>query len=347
MANDPGSTLKTAKFFPTRSTNRTVKESLSATDPADLWRLKLRSSNFSLSLKGLAKKANADVYLLNAKGQILTSSEQSGNRNESLKNLLLATGTYYVAVSLKQGSAATTYRLTMAAPFPTDYLENSFAKAPPIRVNSSGLTFSEFVGGGDPIDFVRFRLPAPGTLNLKLKDLTGNVNLELYNSNRQLIARSANPGTQPEQFSRRLIDYNSTYYIRMAAAPNQNGIYTFNYTFAPDKPVKTASGLQYVDLKLGTGALPQKGQTISVDYTGTFLNGTKFDSSRDRNQPFSFKLGSPSIIAGWNEGLSTMRVGGRRQLIIPARLAYGAQGVPGSIPPNATLVFDVELKSIS
>lgn len=111
--------------------------------------------------------------------------------------------------------------------------------------------------------------------------------------------------------------------------------------------VTTDSGLQYVDLTEGTGATPQTGQTVVVHYTGTLENGQKFDSSRDRNQPFKFKLGVGQVIKGWDEGISTMKVGGRRKLIIPADLGYGARGAGGVIPPNATLIFDVELLRIS
>jgi peptidylprolyl isomerase len=110
--------------------------------------------------------------------------------------------------------------------------------------------------------------------------------------------------------------------------------------------VTTDSGLQYIDLVEGTGATPQAGQTVVVHYTGTLENGTKFDSSRDRNQPFSFQLGAGRVIRGWDEGISTMKVGGRRQLIIPSDLGYGARGAGGVIPPNATLIFDVELLRI-
>lgn len=105
----------------------------------------------------------------------------------------------------------------------------------------------------------------------------------------------------------------------------------------------TPSGLMYEDITVGDGATPTTGQQCSVHYTGTLLDGTKFDSSRDRGAPFSFAIGRGQVIKGWDEGVSTMKVGGRRKLTIPPELGYGARGAGGVIPPNATLVFDVEL----
>jgi FKBP-type peptidyl-prolyl cis-trans isomerase FkpA len=115
-------------------------------------------------------------------------------------------------------------------------------------------------------------------------------------------------------------------------------------TFAiPPKLETTPSGLQYSIDQPGTGAQPRAGQTVSVHYTGWLTNGTKFDSSRDRNQPFEFPLGQGRVIRGWDEGVATMQMGEKRTLIIPPDLGYGARGAGGLIPPNATLVFHVEL----
>jgi len=110
--------------------------------------------------------------------------------------------------------------------------------------------------------------------------------------------------------------------------------------------ITTASGLIYIDQELGTGKSPLSGQGVVVHYTGTLEDGTKFDSSLDRNKPFSFTIGIGQVIAGWDEGVMSMKVGGRRRLIIPAELGYGARGAGEVIPPNATLIFDVELLEI-
>jgi peptidylprolyl isomerase len=117
------------------------------------------------------------------------------------------------------------------------------------------------------------------------------------------------------------------------------------------QPVRTtASGLGIIDTKVGTGPSPKPGQTVVVHYTGWLYEngkkGKKFDSSLDRGQPFEFPIGKGQVIAGWDEGVATMKVGGKRTLIIPPSLGYGASGAGGVIPPNATLIFDVELLGI-
>ena len=108
------------------------------------------------------------------------------------------------------------------------------------------------------------------------------------------------------------------------------------------KEITTASGLKYSDEIIGKGSLPKVGDKVKVHYTGTLEDGTKFDSSRDRNKPFEFTLGVGQVIKGWDEGLSTMKPGGKRKLIIPANLGYGSRPA-GKIPPNSTLIFEVEL----
>jgi peptidylprolyl isomerase len=117
------------------------------------------------------------------------------------------------------------------------------------------------------------------------------------------------------------------------------------------KPVVTSSGLQYIDTKVGTGASPARNQTAVVHYTGWLYEGgkkgKKFDSSVDRNEPFRFPVGAGRVIAGWDEGVASMKVGGKRTLIVPPGLGYGARGAGGVIPPNATLMFDVELLDLN
>jgi peptidylprolyl isomerase len=110
-----------------------------------------------------------------------------------------------------------------------------------------------------------------------------------------------------------------------------------------ENAITTPSGLKYVDEVEGTGKSPTTGRQVSVHYTGTLTNGTKFDSSHDRGQPYTFPIGRGEVIKGWDEGLMSMKVGGKRKLLIPANLAYGAGGRPPKIPPNSTLLFDLEL----
>jgi FKBP-type peptidyl-prolyl cis-trans isomerase len=123
-------------------------------------------------------------------------------------------------------------------------------------------------------------------------------------------------------------------------------------TFAPELQVDptalttTPSGLRYQDIGLGLGGGATAGQTVTVHYTGWLTDGTKFDSSRDRGEPFVFALGGGEVIRGWDEGVAGMKVGGQRKLVIPASLGYGSAGAGGVIPPGATLVFDVELLDV-
>lgn len=113
------------------------------------------------------------------------------------------------------------------------------------------------------------------------------------------------------------------------------------------QPIMAPNGLQYIEVAPGTGEVAHVGERVTVHYTGWLTNGQKFDSSRDRNDPFQFALGRGQVIQGWDQGVAGMRVGGQRRLIIPPELGYGARGAAGAIPPNATLIFDVELLRVS
>ena len=152
-----------------------------------------------------------------------------------------------------------------------------------------------------------------------------------------------------QRFQRALLAIMSALAITVIA-----GVSTFVSTTASaqtaGKPMTTASGLQIIDSKVGDGASPKSGQICVMHYTGWLYEngqkGKKFDSSVDRNEPFEFPIGQRRVIAGWDEGVATMKVGGKRTLIIPPALGYGARGAGGVIPPNATLMFDVELLGV-
>ncbi len=150
------------------------------------------------------------------------------------------------------------------------------------------------------------------------------------------------------RFSRRTIFRAA--FAAMAAAVSTPAAIRMAAAQTAGKPMTAASGLQIIDSKVGTGASPKTGQTCVMHYTGWLYEngqkGKKFDSSVDRNEPFEFKIGQRQVIAGWDEGVASMNVGGKRTLIIPPALGYGARGAGGVIPPNATLMFDVELLAV-
>jgi FKBP-type peptidyl-prolyl cis-trans isomerase len=131
------------------------------------------------------------------------------------------------------------------------------------------------------------------------------------------------------------------------AGPLTNDDFAAELSVDLDAMTQTASGLYYQDLQAGAGDEATAGSSVSVHYEGWLPDGTKFDSSRDRGSPFTFALGAGSVIAGWDEGVAGMRVGGMRKLVIPPDLGYGAAGAGGVIPGNATLVFDVELLEVA
>jgi len=144
------------------------------------------------------------------------------------------------------------------------------------------------------------------------------------------------------------LDPDETNPILFAMAPesNQADASALGGAMSADKPQITASGLRITDLEVGTGAEASAGQTVVVHYRGTLEDGSQFDASYDRGTPFSFPLGAGRVIKGWDEGVQGMKVGGKRKLVIPPELGYGTRGAGGVIPPNATLIFEVELLEV-
>jgi peptidylprolyl isomerase len=341
VVRDPGKTLQTARNFRIGATNQTARETLNGQDRVDIWKVnnKFRGS-FNLALKGIAKKANIDVALLNDSGQVVATSRNRKNQAEQLTSTL-ETGTYYVQVKLRSGTASK-YSLTLSSIPVADQVGDTFGTATPLR----GAPVTDFVGNADSNDYLSIVPLVSGQFKVDLTGLSDDANLEVYDNNRLLLSSSLNPGATPESITQNLTSIaGSPYYVRVFPAPGKETDYTLNYTFTPGKITRSATDLQYIDVVEGTGATPTTGQRVTVQYTGILTTGFKFDSSRDRNQPFSFNIGVGQVIAGWEEGIASMKVGGRRQLIIPASLGYGTRG-QGTIPPNATLIFDVEMLGI-
>ncbi len=161
--------------------------------------------------------------------------------------------------------------------------------------------------------------------------LAANLQAEEQQAEQAAAAKPAKPSSDnPSLFAQAPAETETS-----EPVADENGVYT------------TASGLKYEKLESGDGAQPQTGQTAMVHYTGMLEDGTVFDSSRERNRPFSFRIGVGQVIRGWDEGVGMMHVGDRWKLIIPPELGYGERGAGGVIPPNATLIFDVELLRIS
>ena len=158
--------------------------------------------------------------------------------------------------------------------------------------------------------------------------------------------KAKTPGTQAKEQKKTTTKVKADKVKTKAVTPKTNEKKATQAAKKAEKVITTASGLKYVDLKVGTGASPKPGDMVTVHYTGWLTNGKKFDSSLDRGKPFTFQIGRHRVIKGWDEGVMTMKVGGKRKLIIPPGLGYGVHGAGNVIPPNATLIFQVELLSV-
>ena len=182
------------------------------------------------------------------------------------------------------------------------------------------------------------QLVAPSTVDAAAVDAAANST----SATASVVAKTASAVAARSSFELDPDDPNPTLFA-MAPDTNQADASALGGPLdAPDTQI-TASGLKIIELQVGEGAEAASGQTVSVHYRGTLENGKQFDASYDRGTPFTFPLGAGRVIKGWDEGVVGMKVGGKRKLVIPPDLAYGSRGAGGVIPPNATLVFEVEL----
>jgi FKBP-type peptidyl-prolyl cis-trans isomerase len=179
-----------------------------------------------------------------------------------------------------------------------------------------------------------------GAIIVLAKNNMGNTNSDSVNSN---LTQFAQATPTPQDNTQSLSAQNPNLDPSVSSGDQGQSIPQSDPDSLPTGPI---TELMIKDRVVGSGSEVKSGDTVDVHYTGTFLDGRKFDSSLDRGQPFSFKVGAGSVIKGWDQGLVGMKTGGKRQLIIPSELAYGEVGAPGAIPPNTPLVFEIELVAI-
>jgi len=184
-------------------------------------------------------------------------------------------------------------------------------------------------------------VPAHGRVRLKSFSLSCHPTYPDYLTGffRQRLAKAGFEGFSALR-GQKTTEHDKTMQQVMLHVPKRNEVISMS-------TITTDSGLQIEEVTVGEGTEAESGKTVSVHYTGWLTDGTKFDSSVDRNDPFEFRLGAGMVIKGWDEGVAGMKIGGKRKLTIPADLGYGAFGAGGVIPPNATLVFDVELLAVN